>query len=199
MYAWRSMSDSERLEALAARMLRGGSWRRPPVWQHGPDRFLLTAACYEHAPIIGGSPRRMDEFEEALLVLLREHCASVFAHAVLFNHYHALIHCEDIRALRADIGRFHGRTSRQWNLEDGTKERQIFHGAAETRMKSEGHFHATVNYVHHNPVKHGYVKRWQDWPWSSAVDYLQAVGEEEAARRWRAYPVDRYGEGWDRD
>lgn len=56
---------------------------------------------------------------------------------------------------------------------------------------------ATLNYVHHNAVHHGYVARWTDWPWSSAFDYLQTVGREEARRVWKAYPIRRYGSGWD--
>ena len=55
----------------------------------------------------------------------------------------------------------------------------------------------TANYIHHNPVRHGYVDHWQDWPFSSAVDYLAAVGREEAVRVWKAYPLLDYGAGWD--
>ncbi|MEP6912446.1 MAG: hypothetical protein ABI923_06815 [bacterium] len=47
-------------------------------------------------------------------------------------------------------------------------------------MKSERHFWATLNYVHHNPVHHGYAKHWQDWPWSSAREFLEEVGHEKA-------------------
>ena len=43
----------------------------------------------------------------------------------------------------------------------------------------------------------GYVERWTDWPFSSAADYLGAVGKEEAERRWREFPVLDYGKGWD--
>ena len=39
-------------------------------------------------------------------------------------------------------------------------------------MKSEGHFWASLNYVLHNAVRHGYVQRWQEWPYSNAEQYL---------------------------
>jgi putative transposase len=64
-------------------------------------------------------------------------------------------------------------------------------------MKSERHFWATLNYVLHNAVRHSYVERWQDWPYSSAAQYLEEVGREEAERRWREYPVLDYGNDWD--
>ena len=54
-----------------------------------------------------------------------------------------------------------------------------------------------IHYVHHNPVHHGYVKRWLDWPWSSARQYLEKVGLEEARRIWLKYPILDYGKKWD--
>ena len=64
-------------------------------------------------------------------------------------------------------------------------------------MKSERHFWATVNYVLHNAVRHGYVERWQDWPYSSAAQYLAEVGREEVEHRWHQYPLLDYGADWD--
>ncbi len=64
-------------------------------------------------------------------------------------------------------------------------------------MKSERHFWASLNYVLHNAVHHGYVGRWQDWPYSNAEQYLAEVGHEEVLRRWREYPVLDYGKDWD--
>jgi len=64
-------------------------------------------------------------------------------------------------------------------------------------MKSKRHFWATLNYVHHNPVHHGYVQGWQDWPWSSAEEFLAQVGHAEALRIWKQYPLMDYGKKWD--
>ena len=75
--------------------------------------------------------------------------------------------------------------------------RQVWHRAAETEMKSERHFWATLNYVLHNAVRHGYVDRWQDWPYSSASQYLADVGHQESERRWHEYPILGYGNDWD--
>ncbi len=64
-------------------------------------------------------------------------------------------------------------------------------------MRNEAHTYATANYILHNPVHHGYVDRWQEWPFSNAREYLGEVGEEEATRRWKEYPVLNYGKTWD--
>lgn len=64
-------------------------------------------------------------------------------------------------------------------------------------MRSERHFWTTMNYVHHNPVRHQAVQRWQDWYWSSASQYLELVGRDEAIRIWKEYPLKGYGDKWD--
>ena len=59
------------------------------------------------------------------------------------------------------------------------------------------HKWAVVNYIHNNPVHHGYVARWQDWPFSSAVAFLDEVGYPRAQRIWVDYPVLDMGKDWD--
>jgi putative transposase len=54
-----------------------------------------------------------------------------------------------------------------------------------------------VNYIHNNPVRHGYVEKWQDWPWSSAMEFLDSMGRDEAMRIWKEYPIRNFGKKWD--
>jgi putative transposase len=54
-----------------------------------------------------------------------------------------------------------------------------------------------MQYIHHNPVKHGHVAKWTDWKWSGAHEYIERIGREEAERRWREYPLQVFGKGWD--
>ena len=75
--------------------------------------------------------------------------------------------------------------------------RKVFFRAAERAMRSDRHVWATLNYIHNNPVRHGYVDRWLEWPWSSAREYLSQVGRDEAARIWQSFPIRDFGEGWD--
>jgi putative transposase len=197
MYRWRRLTDEERVALLLRRKQRQHPPHSAPHVDSGARHYLITAACYEHAPHIGFSEQRMESFAEDLLDTLEVHCAAVTAWVVLPNHYHALVHTDAVLELLAALGKLHGRSSFTWNGEEGTRGRQVWCGALETAMKSDAHYHATVNYVLNNAVKHGYVSRWTDWPWSNAPEYLQAVGREEAAHRWRTYPVDRMGDGWD--
>lgn len=198
MYAWRSMNDRQRGDTLLLRQQLKLPQHGPPHRRSfGPGQWMLTGACFEHQPWIGKSAERMGEFECELVKCLRSCCDSVVAWAVLPNHYHVLVQTASISAALSQIGRLHGRTAFKWNGEDERRGRQVWFRCAETLMKSEAHFWATQNYVHHNPVKHGYVEKWSDWPFSSASDYLEEMGEAEAAKIWKHYPINEYGRGWD--
>jgi putative transposase len=197
-YIWRQLTPNQREEVLAWRKDNARPWHSPP---HRPNyghlHFLISAACYEHAHHIGLSPQRMDSFSATLLELFQEHTARTAAWCVLPNHYHALVEAPNILKLLHELGRFHGRTSHAWNGEEDTRGRQVFHRATERFMRSERHFFATVNYVHNNPVHHGYVRLWTEWPWSSAAEYLEQMGRAEAERVWKEYPIRDYGKKWD--
>jgi putative transposase len=200
-YQWRQLTPVERDEVLCSRQRLGSPWHSPPHRASGDSEcanlYHITAACYEHLPIIGTSPTRMDEFAGALKKVFELCDAHCCAWCILPNHYHALVESADVFALLRELGRLHGRSSYAWNGEDAARGRKVFFRAVERSMRSTRHVWATMNYVHNNPVRHGYAERWTEWPWSSAQEYLDQVGREEAARIWRCYPILDFGDGWD--
>ena len=139
----------------------------------------------------------MAAFESELLGVIESACQKIFAWVILPNHYHLLVHAPEIKTLLRALGTLHGGTSHRWNGEEQCRGRQVWHRAAETAMKSQRHFWATLNYVLHNAVRHGYVARWQAWPYSNAAQYLAEVGHEQAERCWREYPILDFGADWD--
>jgi putative transposase len=190
------MSNAQRREALCLRQLRGYPGHAPPR-SSGGGTFLVSAANYEHRVILGRTVDRMTAFAAALLHVLEAHAEQVHAWCVLPNHYHALVTIDALPALTQALGRLHGRSSHDWNAEDHTRGRQCWRRDVDRRMRSERHFCATLNYVHHNPVHHRLTQRWQDWPFSSARQYLESVGREQALRLWREFPLGEYGQAWD--
>jgi putative transposase len=198
-YVWRQLNQKQRQELLKWRKTRGHPWHSPP---HRPNfghlRFLVSAACYEHRRYIGQSLARMDNFAGDLVSVLAAHANQTFAWCVLPNHYHALVEAADIKRLVYQLGQLHGRTSHAWNGEEQTRGRKVFFRAVERAMRSDRHYWATLNYVHHNPVRHRYVEHWTDWPWSSAAEYLAETGASEADRVLRDYPLYDYGRNWDK-
>ena len=198
MYLWRTLTEKQREEIRDYRRIQRYPKHSPPHFDRdGPARYLLTATCYEHAHIPGLSPTRMSECEAEVLKVCQEYADEIYAWSILPNHYHVLLRSAVMKALRKELGLFHGRSSHKWNGEDNARGRQIWHNCVERKIRSDRHFYASLNYVLNNAVHHGYVDRWQDWPWSNAPEYLKEVGEERAAEIWRKYPILNYGRGWD--
>ncbi|QQS49458.1 MAG: transposase [Acidobacteriota bacterium] len=198
MYYYRNLTEEEKLEIVESRRARRLNWHSPTHLALSPSyRYLVTAACFEHRPIIGTKLSRMSYVEEGLLSICEELQCHPYAWCVLPNHYHILVNSVDIRSFCRALGKFHGRSSFDWNREDDLRGRQVWYRCFDRAMKSDRHFWASMNYVHNNPVHHGYVDRWTDWPWSSAEKYLEAVGRDRASEIWREYPLLDYGKKWD--
>jgi len=195
MYLWRKLKPVDQEALLRFRQTEQRPWHSPPHYQSDDGLYLITAACYEHHHIAGHSLDRLSHFARDLLQTIEQ--AKVHAWILLPNHYHLLLEHPDVKDLLKQLGRLHGRTSRQWNLEEAFVGRKVWCNAVETAIKSEGHFYAALNYVLHNAVKHRYVERWQDWPFSNAAKYLTEVGHDEAERRWKTYPILDMGKVWD--
>ncbi len=200
MYDYRKMTPEQQKEIVEYRRRHHRPWHSPPHWDYeGERQFLISAACFEHACIIGATPERMLKCEADLMELHQRYCSEIYAWCLLPNHYHWLVKTDRIKELLKESGKFHGRSSYIWNREDQQRGRQVWHNSFERPIKSHGHFWASVNYIHNNPVHHRYVEKWQDWPWSSANEFIERVGRERALEVWAAYPVLDYGKKWDVD
>jgi putative transposase len=190
MYYWRKLTEKQKADVLAYRKTQRLPWHRPPHFNFdGSFTFIITAACFELKHIIGRTNDRMASFERSVLETCTALSERIFAWCILTNHYHLLLKTEQIKELRKSLGLLHGRTSYLWNKEDCAKGRKAWFELFERPMRSNRHYWASLNYVNNNAVRLGYVSKWQDWPFSSAHQYIEEVGAAEAERIWREFPV----------
>ena len=131
------------------------------------------------------------------MTLLEEHTKELYAWVILPNHYHALLKTNDVLSLLKQIHQLHGRTSFYWNGEENKRGRRVWCNSLEKTIKSDRHFEASINYIHHNPVKHEYVERWTDWPYSSLEHYITKKGTEQLLEDWNEYDISEMGNEWD--
>ncbi len=196
MYDYRKWSREKQAAALKERVAHGFPLHSPPhVLEPGAYR-IITGACFEHKPILQ-SPARLKWFEQQLLDHLQNQCLDVAAWVVLPNHYHILVKIPDIKSFTKAQGQLHGRTSFAINKEDNEQGRQVWFRCSDRVMRSERHYFTTLNYIHNNPVKHGYVEKWGDWAYSSYHWYLENKGRDWLVELWQEYPVLNYGDQWD--
>jgi putative transposase len=189
MYEFRKMTPEQRAALVKERERRGFPQHRPPHPEAPGEYRLVTGTCFEH----------QDTELSRTAGVVRNRIAASAHRCVLPNHYHVLVQIGDMKIFAKAIGQFHGRTSFEMNRQDNARGRQVWYNYQDRCMRSEAHFYTSVNYVHNNPVKHRYVKKWQDWPFSSVHDYLETMGREWLLDLWLRYPVRNYGKGWDDD
>jgi putative transposase len=196
MYDWRKMSREQRIAVSTHRRLLGLPLHAPPHFPDGRKPYLISAACFEHQPIISTDERRK-EFESNLLSLLAgDGDADIRAWVVLPDHHHVLL-VANLEAVSLALRRLHSGSAIGWNREDQRQGRKVWHRFADRAIRDERHYWATVNYIHGNPVKHGWVGRADEWKPCSLRAYLERHGRERMVEIWREYPVLDYGRGWD--
>ena len=159
-----------------------------------PDRY----GCVLRAQALSGFRRSTAlRFEHELHSTLRSLWTPCAGWCVLPNHYHILEKSwmfasfrRGWKAARQDVV--------EMNREDNQRGRKVWYRCEDSRcMRSDAHFYATLNYIHHNPIKHGFVKQWQDWAFSSVHWYFEEKGRELAAQQLAWLPVAGVRPGWD--
>ena len=197
MYEYRKLTEIERHDVVEQRKKRGFPWHRPPHPETDLNYRIVTATCFEHKKILD-SEFRLRWFEQELLESLKNNePISCAAWCVLPNHYHLLVRVGNFKGFSANLGKLHGRTSYKINKEDQNRGRKVWYRSQDRVMRSQAHFYTSLNYIHNNPVKHGYVKKWQNWPFSSIHWYFNCKGRDWLLDKWKKYPLRDYGAKWD--
>ncbi|MGC8787604.1 MAG: REP-associated tyrosine transposase [Anaerolineae bacterium] len=165
---------------------------------HHPPHIFLDDAWYfisvstlDHARFLA-SGRAKALVRDQLKELITEFGVILRAWVILDDHYHLLLKTNIGKDLSRLLGRLHGATARRLNLWDDTVGRQVWHNYWDTCIRSEASLWRHFNYIHNNPVKHGYVAHPGDWEFSSYRYYLRKNGEQWLADCWERYPVIDY-------
>ena len=145
------------------------------------------------------SAERRTSFQEILLNGFHEINAEIIGWVILPNHYHIIVTVETLNDVSNIVQLIHGRTSREWNLQDGlTGKRKVWYHFSDRMMRNEIQLGQTFNYIHYNPVKHGYVRDVHNWRWSSLFLYEDDRGGDWLREQWRRFPPPAdFGKGWD--
>ena len=199
-YEYRKLSAKERDDVVKYRQEHGYPLHAPPHPFRDAGAYLIPTANFEHRPIMSSTERRT-QFETRLLDSIQEIAKEITGWVILPNHYHILLAVNSLDAVSETLKYLHGKTSREWNIEDNlTGKRRVWYKFADTFIRNNTHLHTTFNYIHYNPVKHGYVSDPMDWPWSSLRIYHEEKGQIWLQEQWNAYePLVDFGMGWDDD
>ncbi len=166
-----------------------------PAHLFRPDAvYMVTAGTYNRDRWIR-PPGRKKMVKDGIDLLFAKYEWHLIAWAVMDNHYHLLARApasgaDTLSRWTNDLHKF---TARRWNAEDHTPGRVVWYEYWDRCIDNEASFRARFNYVHWNPVKHGYVELPDDYEYSSYREYFAA--DNALLERWRyEYPWDRVSE-----
>ncbi len=129
-----------------------------------PPHVYEENACYFITASIAGRRRLLDTGPKRALLLdvltnaVRDYDVTLYAWVVLANHYHLLLLTGDTIPIWKLIKRLHGKSAIQLNELDAAPGRQVWYQYWDRCPRSERAFWCFFNYIHINPLKHGYVQ-----------------------------------------
>ena len=126
--------------------------------------------------------RNIELLRDVIRRVKSAHPFHIDAMVVLPNHLHAIWTLPEDDAdypmrwslIKAGFSRGLGKIERINKSRESKRERGIWQRRYwEHLIRNDRDFAAHVDYIHINPVKHGYVHRAVDWPYSSIHQYIE--------------------------
>jgi putative transposase len=127
--------------------------------------------------------------------------AETFAYCLMRNHFHLLVRIRTHRADRLGLCPLDRRSVSQafnnWlnayakaiNKACGRTGSLFQHHFSRLPVTSDRYFVALIHYIHFNPQKHGFVKDFREWPYSS----YRALLSDRPTRLERVLVLDWFG------
>lgn len=158
--------------------------------------YIITAATLNHTSFLR-EERAKAFLRDKLKELVKAFKINLRAWVILDNHYHLLLQTSHGQDLSRFFSQLHGGTAWALNGWDGVRGRQVWHNYWDTCIRDDKGYWTRFNYIHQNPVKHGYVQNSADWRFSSYRYYLRTRGQAWLDDCTMRYPVLDHLEGDD--
>jgi len=141
------------------------------------------------------SIEKMEMFRLCLVKAINMYRIKVFAWVLLQNHYHLLFKVSNGHDIKKFVRKFHSDTAIYINKKDNTPGRRVWYQYWDYCPRGEKAFYSNFNYIHHNPVKHQYVKN-QDsvegYNFCSYRQWLDLMGRDWLLSCFSEYPIIDY-------
>jgi putative transposase len=147
--------------------------------------YFITAVVYQKRHLLK---------EEALKYKLLDCIQTTFARyqwelqhwVILDNHYHLLVKSNKGKDLAEIIRQIHSVSG--YYIKQVTKTKiQVWWNYWDYCPRDEKDYYTHLNYLLNNPIKHGYVDKLQDYPFSSFHQLLQMQERDCLVRQFKMY------------
>lgn len=150
--------------------------------------YFLTAASLKKEKIFDNNSK-LEIIKKQLILAINKFNVTMHAWVLLSNHYHLLFSLPRGRELSAFIGFINGSSSYQINKLKNRKGRKVWWNYWDKNIGGESDFYRRINYIHHNPVRHRYVKSDADYLFSSYNYYENRYGRDFLLDIESEYPI----------
>lgn len=117
---------------------------------------------------------------------------NLYAWVIVNNHYHLLLKVFDGKDVFQLAKHINGKSSHELNIFEGKQGRKIWFQYRDWCIRNEIDFYKHFNYIHHNPVKHGYVKNQDEvlnYYFCSYRQWYEKKGDEWLLSCFSEYPI----------
>jgi len=144
---------------------------RPPHVLHRENNiYFLTSSTLNKIGLFNNYDKK-HLLEKAIFGSTKELGVKIFAWVILDNHYHIEFKIESPERLPKYVQYIHGKSSKEINSLDNAPGRKIWYQYWDSSIRGEIDFWKRFNYIHQNPVKHGYSKNLDKYEFSSYHEY----------------------------
>ena len=155
--------------------------------------YFITAGCYHKKAYVDCDAKK-EFLYKTICEELKRYLAEMHGWVVLDNHYHILIKLEDAFLLPRLIQTIHAKSAIAINKMDHQFGRRVWYDYWDECVRDQKDFNIKLNYIHLNPVKHGYVDDPGRYRFSSYHSYFKEKGESGTKLFVMNQPVDAFGQ-----
>lgn len=163
-------------------------------YQHAPAHlfltdyhYFITAGTYGRKPYFDSDAQKELLFN-TICETVKENYGELQGWVILANHYHILTKLKDAFLLPQIIRKIHSISAVLVNKSSKQLGRKIWYQYWDECIRDERDFYAKLNYIHLNPVKHGYVDDPEAYKFSSYNQYLRIEGVNWLADILKHFP-----------
>lgn len=149
--------------------------------------YFLTVTCYKKQFLFKNKEKVISQ---TIFQTIQEFKYHLYAWVILLNHLHLLFKMD--KSFKRFITILNGRIAYQINQLDNLRGRKVIYQYWDYCIRSEADFYKHFNYIHHNPVKHGYVKNQKEvlnYPFSSYKHWSIKKSREWLDSCYESYPI----------
>ena len=153
--------------------------------------YMVTARTYRKYPVFN-TPEKLGTLQG----VIQERCKvagwDLRAWVVLLDHYHFLARAPDDGNIPWLVKSIHSKSAILVNRMDDITGRRVWYNYWDTCIRSETDYYNRLRYIHLNPERHGVVKDFREYPYSSYKIFFESNDDivQELNTASRSFDMD---------